>query len=204
MFSGNAFKNICISTVEIVNETVEPFDQRIQFTLLAYDVLQGLFMYEVCIQATTDYSIAPMVDLTLIGVYPLAHIINAMTPPTLAHLAPYPTSSANTSPSRGAPTPTPTQTTFGYSVSQSGVAARGFISSFDLGTQGRRAVWVERSRGSTTRDLIVWSKAIDPLKRPRTIEIMRRVIHTIGSYDMRGEFARLPVFVSPSFTIQTM
>ncbi|KAJ8691333.1 hypothetical protein PTI98_010916 [Pleurotus ostreatus] len=184
MFSLNAFKNICISTVEIVSETAEPFDLRIQFTFLAYDVLQGLFMYEVCIRATSDYSITPMVDLTLIGVYPLAHIINAMTPPTMAHLAPYPTSSPNTSPSRGAPTPTPTQTSFGYSVSQ---AARGFISSYALGTQGRRAIWIERSRGSTTRDFIVWSKAIDPLEQPRTIEIMRRVIHTIGSYDLRDD-----------------
>ncbi|KAF9491794.1 hypothetical protein BDN71DRAFT_1452358 [Pleurotus eryngii] len=184
MFSLSAFKNICISTVEIVNETAEPFVLRIQFTFLAYDVLQGLFMYEVCIRATSDYSITPMVDLTLIGVYPLAHIINTMTPPTMAHLTPYPTSSPNTSSSRGAPTPTPTQTSFGHSVSQ---AARGFISSYALGTQGRRAVWVERSRGSTTRDLIVWSKAIDPLEQPRTIEIMRRVIHTIGSYDLRDD-----------------
>ncbi|KAF4577002.1 hypothetical protein EYR36_004987 [Pleurotus pulmonarius] len=187
MFSLNAFKNICTSTVEIVNEMDEPFPLRMQFTFQAYDVLQGLFVYEVCIRATSDYSITPMVDLTLIGVYPLAHIVNAMTPPSIAHLAPYPTSSLNTSPSRGAPTPTPTQISFGYSVSQSGVAARGFISSFTLGPQGRRAIWIERSRVSTTRDLIVWSKAIDPSEQPRTIEIMRRVIHTIGSYDLRDD-----------------
>ncbi|KAL4261793.1 F-box domain-containing protein [Pleurotus pulmonarius] len=187
MFSLNAFKNICTSTVEIVNEMDEPFPLRMQFTFQAYDVLQGLFVYEVCIRATSDYSITPMVDLTLIGVYPLAHIVNAMTPPSIAHLAPYPTSSLNTSPSRGAPTPTPTQISFGYSVSQSGVAARGFISSFTLGPQGRRAIWIERSRVSTTRDLIVWSKAIDPSDQPRTIEIMRRVIHTIGSYDLRDD-----------------
>ena len=82
---------------------------------------------------------------------------------------------------------------------------RGFISAHDIGPQGKRAVWIERGRSSTAREVQVWSKEpsltghLDSPSGTRVTvptEIERRVVYLVNSYNLRG--ARYFFFISCS------
>ncbi|PPQ85243.1 hypothetical protein CVT25_010016 [Psilocybe cyanescens] len=84
-------------------------------------------------------------------------------------------------------------------------SSRGFLSTHCIGPQGKRGIWVERKRTSTVRDLQIWSRespfstsAADSssgcmLSGPgdggfplQVVEMERRVVYTLHSYDLRG------------------
>ncbi|KAL0953654.1 hypothetical protein HGRIS_004856 [Hohenbuehelia grisea] len=257
---------------------------QISFSLLGYDLLQGLFRYDArvsvpglsspypsVVEVTQSFSSTesyppinlppPFLELTLVGVYPMAHSVRVLSQPiqtstptpilsdashhTDAHpvhpamqtITPQSPSAASSSASMSGsdpvpasisvvstPTHTPLCTSQMHSDTPAGTpvahvstsraahtaASRGYVSAYRLGAQGRRAVWVERSRASTMREFIVWGldppsdsdcerqdsgsgrRAGDGLGLPRshrrpTIEMERRVVWSNGSYDLRGE-----------------
>ncbi|KAF8993794.1 hypothetical protein BDQ17DRAFT_1367915 [Cyathus striatus] len=67
------------------------------------------------------------------------------------------------------------------------VGARGFISAHRLGNQGKRAVWVERKRGSTIREVQVWDHLQDDHFTDGPVEMDGRVVHKVVSYDLRDD-----------------
>ena len=73
-------------------------------------------------------------------------------------------------------------------------SSRGFVSAFHLGPQGKRAVWVERRRGSLEREVFVWAKGEDAhevvdekLSRKGYIGLEGKVVFMQGSYDLRSD-----------------
>ena len=119
-------------------------------------------------------------------------------------LTPAPTNttySANFTPS---PSPTPLSAHMSARGSlrmQSGLdgGARGFLSTQAIGAQGRRGVWIERKRASTLREVQVWGQASPaalesyvrapppPGVTATAIEIPRRIVHSLQSFDLRGD-----------------
>ncbi|KAF8880185.1 hypothetical protein BD779DRAFT_1549874, partial [Infundibulicybe gibba] len=93
---------------------------RNKIQMLAYDVLQGLFLYSIHLIADADL---PELTVTLV-----------------AHPSPTPTGSRPSQNALGAVNP----------------SSRGFVSALTLGPQGKRAIWVERNKGSVCREVIVW------------------------------------------------
>jgi len=172
-------------------------------TLFAYDVIHGLFQYTVELTESTSTSdMPPLFDVRLIGVYPLGL--------GLSNTKLYaPSTEDNSDPIIRAPRSFshphfmphhPRQGTIALSDSSS----RGFVSAHRVGPQGKRAMWVERKRSSTARELQVWSRdppccsgdsldAHDQVEfsgamgsSPLAGEIERRVVFSVQSYDLRG------------------
>ncbi|KAL1748152.1 hypothetical protein HDZ31DRAFT_60528 [Schizophyllum fasciatum] len=74
---------------------------------------------------------------------------DAPRPPVFPPAAPHPTSHHIPAPALPVPT-RPREHEY------RAVSARGFVSAFALGARARRAVWVERRRGSTLREIFAW------------------------------------------------
>ena len=199
--------------------------QVYEMSLLAYDVIQGLFHFKVEVfvpslephspvlgarpRPLVDFDREPKLTVTQIGVYPLG-LPPRLSPATSA------SPSASTSlqhshpithrPGTDSPTPTFSHSHFLQSIGHlahgtSSGPARGFISAFCMGDQGLRAVWVERRRGGTTREIQVWSRSmmLESMKRggmslswmlhygTDCVEMEKSVVYTNNSYDLRGE-----------------
>lgn len=175
-------------------------------SVLAYDVLQGLFHYKICINiphwtpAGASY-VVPSLDVDLVGVFAMANNIPALlTLPSSAWQSP----SVDDLPT---PTPTPTPThTFGGNAGRLGPnpSTRGFISTYSLGSQGRRAIWVERKRGSVVREIMVWSLGHKEKYRQEETakEMSGSVVYTMASYDLGG-WSLLLTFCSWLFDAET-
>lgn len=192
-FSDNTIRHDPVSGVKVM-----------ETTLLAYDIIQGLFRYTV--QITTDSSsseLPPSMEVTLTDVYPLAPGLGdnglfISIPSAHDALSPHNTTySANFTPIRSsqqtnnADSPTASTPTHGRHL-----ASRGFISAIATGPQGKRAIWMARKRTSTSREVLVWSQ--DPRlssekemhrKLDGTLpafEMPKRVVYRLESYDLRG------------------
>jgi len=160
-------------------------------TLFAYDVIQGLFQYVVQLTLSSDLStLPPSLQVTLIGIYPLVMVYSG-------RIAALPSMETTTTTLKNPTIIHPA--IFGSSpLHQSRNASegntRGFVSTHAMGPQGRRAIWIERKRSSTVREVQVWSKepsltgdsdsASDGVSFPAEIE--RRVVYSVNSYDLRG------------------
>lgn len=143
-------------------------------TLLAYDVIQGLFQYIVELTLSSQFSILPpSLQVTLAGVYPLVQYTanSALSLGQIQFMGLTPLHQPRNSSER---------------------SARGFVSTHAMGPQGRRAIWIERKRSSPVREVQVWSKRpclagdLDPVSIPA--EIQRRVVYSVNSHDSRGAF----------------
>lgn len=149
-------------------------------SLLAYDVLRGLFNYQV--ETRFPYSeitrTRPSVDVDILDMnvtLVAAHHMAQLVPPASV---------------LGRDTPTPRS---GFSL-----GSRGFVSACVLGQQGKRGVWVERNRGSVGRAVFGFKAGVSPdnmssaeSSSPDTGEgiIHGKRLHEVqNSYDLRGEF----------------
>ena len=64
-----------------------------------------------------------------------------------------------------------------------------------MGSEGKRAVWIERKRSSTGREVLIWSKGPDEegstdatTANPDTlaVEMPKKAVFSIRSHDLRG------------------
>ncbi|KAF9525124.1 hypothetical protein CPB83DRAFT_562575 [Crepidotus variabilis] len=187
-----------------------------QRSLFAHDVIQGLFHYTIRLTIPLSSESPLSLDVLLLGVYPLT--LPLIPRPTSLNYRPSFNQSIGQLPDTNivnsiadSPTPTYTHTHFlspsfgvtggGSSVRAHGVkhshghmanpAPRGFVSAHCMGPQGKRAIWVERQRSSTSRELIVWGQKPQSqstiLDGPEAVEIPKQVIFTIRSYDLRDD-----------------
>ncbi|RDB23383.1 hypothetical protein Hypma_008925 [Hypsizygus marmoreus] len=178
------------------------------FEFLGYDVLKGTFRFVASILFVTKPSgqTDAGIDVRCLGVSALANNLD------LNQLFPYfpfaPGSRSETSPSvepqrdtpapspQDTPTPTPLASHAGiFGPTDAGEpAARGFVSAMSLGPQGRRAVWVERTRGSTLREVRVWSKEPDEEDDDaKAIDMPTHVVYSVGSYDLREDITHCAI-----------
>lgn len=182
-FQNTTFRDIRISTP--VTPVTTAGDQiETKFQIFAYDVLQGLFNYAIHFQTQPDQ--LPLFTVVLLNIYPLSnHVV-----PQFARLLPDLDSHT--------PSPTPTNETRS-AFRQVNLSSRGFLSAHAIGPQAKRAVWVERVRGDTTREVQVWSSPGEPddgeMNDGPPGEIQRIAIHTITSPDLRGKTYPLPPIV---------
>ena len=191
-FSMTTFKEFSLS------DAVAKSTHVYEIAMLAYDVIQGLFRYQVELRLPqAQDGLGPRLTVTQVGLYPLGlpvHTPSTSSPPTSPH-----------SPTLGTETPTPTEshTHFLQNLGHlahgtSGAVSRGFLSAFSIGAQGRRAIWIERRRGGVSREVQVWSRSPSPkvLPSPAWVyrfgadceEMEKKVVYTINSYDLRGTF----------------
>lgn len=170
--------------------------------LFAYDVIQGLFQYVVQLTLSSEPSaLPPFLQVTLVGIYPLVMAYSGrgmaalpsmetttmtLTNPTITYSTNF-SSSLNQAHLPGLPA-------LHQSWNASEANTRGFVSTHAMGPQGKRAIWIERKRSSTVREVQVWSKepsiagGLDPTSNSVSIppEIARRVVYSVNSYDLRG------------------
>jgi hypothetical protein len=179
--SQHLFQNTTFREVRISSPTISTSDQLdIRFQMFTYDVLQGLFNYSIHFQTRPEQP--PHFAVALPNVYPLANH-------AVSQHAPLPPSDLYT------PSPTPTNEVGHAFRPITNPSSRGFVSSFALGAQGRRAVWVERVRGNTRREIHAWSRPgtteDEVVVNEQPEEIERIPVYSIASPDLRGTSARL-------------
>ena len=205
-----AFRDVSFSDCSHSHNRISETDTYTT-TLFAYDVIQGLFQYVVQLTLSSEPSaLPPFLQVTLVGIYPFAMAYSgrgiAALPPmeTTTMMLANPTitystdssSSLNQAHLLGLPA-------LHQLWNASEATTRGFVSTHAMGPQGRRAIWIERKRSSTVREVQVWSKepsiagGLDPTSNSISIpaEIARRVVYSVDSYDLRGA----NVFFSSSF-----
>ncbi|KAH9479815.1 hypothetical protein JR316_0008410 [Psilocybe cubensis] len=182
-----------------------------EVSTFAYDVIQGLFQFNIKLTVPESFGVPPSLDVQLTSVYPLA--LGVIQPIASSQSAPHPSPSVSSpdfspSPSFKHTHATRASDTSSIVVHPANPAAdtdyrsRGFLSTQCMGPQGKRGIWVERQRSGTVRDLQVWfrepsepsSSAERALSEPSTaefplpvMEIERRVIYTLQSYDLRDD-----------------
>ncbi|KZT21191.1 hypothetical protein NEOLEDRAFT_1181949 [Neolentinus lepideus HHB14362 ss-1] len=168
-FPNTTFRGVSISHPQLRHDGSFP---SWMVSFLAYDVLRGLFHYQVTIELPE--SGLPLLTVTLAGVHAMTSLVRS---PSISALAAE-ISGRNT--------------------------GRGFVSACCLGPEGKRGVWIERTRGSTKRSVMVfsattplgapirettlWENELDPEGRFMVdgAEIDGRPVFEIGSYDLRG------------------
>ena len=188
-----AFRDVSFSQATTSCNPVSQAETH-ELTVFAYDVIQGLFHYTVQIVTPPISSeMPPSLDVHLTGVYPLSVGLASTNifvgHPPISRLTWSDLASSSTSHS-------PTLT-FGQGGSDSNsrrnrssqpdTGSRGFLSTHSLGLQGKRAVWVERKRSSTVREVQVWSRERPLVYLDGPVEMERRVVYSLESYDLRGE-----------------
>lgn len=176
-----AFRSVSFSKVRVMSGAET---RRVSASLLTYDVLRGLFHYEVTLTlphasahrepvappTPLDVSCTPLAAHHMAQLIPLEDVVQSGTP------AP-----------RGGFTP----------------GSRGFISACALGAQGKRGVWIERQRNNMGRTVFGFAAADHrPPRAPRetapvsdgaagerpVAEIDGRCIYAVrSSIDLRGE-----------------
>ncbi|TFK68728.1 hypothetical protein BDN72DRAFT_897866 [Pluteus cervinus] len=152
-------------------------------TIMAYDVFRGLFRFTLTCSLSPD-SDTPSLEMSQTGLYSISNI----APPPMA---PPPESPQSLLASRNDElhTPTPTPTVPSSLQELPNPSARGFVSTFSIGLQGKRALWVERQRGNTIRKIHVWDASLplpssdDPLFPPMS----SARIYTINSFDLSDD-----------------
>ncbi|KAF8056058.1 hypothetical protein FPV67DRAFT_1397803, partial [Lyophyllum atratum] len=167
---------------------------NLSFSFLAYDFLQGMFQFNVSVSfiSTLPDGHASL-NVDCIGIYPMADNINMDALFTLSSSASA-LSIASAAPAQlSNPTPAPADSIvrplhmgiFGPTSgsASANTSSRGFLSTMALGPQGKRAVWVERRRGSTLREVLVWNK-VRGIGQDGIL-IPGKVVYRIQSYDLR-------------------
>jgi hypothetical protein len=196
-FPSMVFRDAAFSQPTTTRNPVSE-EETHEVTLFAYDVIQGLFHYTVRIKIPPISSEwLPSLDVHLIGVYPLS-VGLANTDLFVGLLSRLPrrrvTSISELSNTPHSPTPT---LGLGGNASNSrrdrggqpdSNSSRGFLSSYSLGMQGKRAIWVERKRSSTVREVQVWSRENPLFDVDGPVEIERQIIYSSESYDLRGKY----------------
>ncbi|KAJ3564986.1 hypothetical protein NP233_g7932 [Leucocoprinus birnbaumii] len=178
LFQNTTFREIKVSRPTIAESDGEVLD--IRFEVFAYDVLQGLFRYSVQFHLRPEQP--PYFAVALPEIYPLTDQLASQ----YSRLLP--------DPDLLTPSPTPSNEARHAFRSVLNPSSRGFVSAYAIGSQGRRAVWVERVRGSTMREIHVWNRTdatedlVIPSDPPREIE--RVPVFTIASPDLREDITR--------------
>lgn len=194
-FRSITFRYISCSDYLVSLDVIDPETAKtVQFNFFGYDVIQGIFHFRVRIRISSNPQLSASVDIDCVGVYALSNNID------LSSLLPSPQSTTpDPSP---LPPPIPTMVhmlnpganashpgIFGQATGYPGgnISSRGFLSAIALGSQGKRAVWVERKRGTMQREVWVW-ESCDQKEDGGIggIEMQGHVVHEIGSYDLRG------------------
>ncbi|KAG7444491.1 uncharacterized protein BT62DRAFT_1008147 [Guyanagaster necrorhizus] len=146
---------------------------------VASDVIHGLFHY------TAHITSVPTLEVNLTGLNSLSNLIYRQ-----AYMMPFARQDADpvrtpfyiqeSSVFESSPAPE------AWATLENGIS--GYISAYCMGPQAMRAAWIERSRGSMLREIV-----LARLRRPGRIqdlgEVMRieaRVVHDERSYDLRG------------------
>jgi len=166
------FRNVSFSNCSHSHNHTSDMDTYTT-TLLAYDVIQGLFQYVVELTLSSETSIlSPSLQVTLVGIYPLVQYTanSALSLDQVQSMALSP---------------------LHHPWNSSERSTRGFVSTHAMGPQGKRAIWIERKRSSPVREVQVWSKQpclagdLDPVPLPAEIE--RRAVYSVHSPDLRED-----------------
>ncbi len=150
------------------------------FSLFASDLIQGLFHYTIHISLNTDDF--PTLRVTLNGVHSLSNLLYRQNP------ACHPTMQGSTYHQRS--------TVASYSrkstVTDTLGLNKGFVSAYSLGTQGMRAVWMERSRENMLREVVAARLHLEDIMELEEAyhvpDIEATVVREMRSVDLKGEF----------------
>ena len=158
-------------------------------TLFAYDAIQGIFQYVIQFTLSSEPPPLPLSpQVTLVGVYPLkiAHSGRLAAPTSMEST----TMSSITTPVVYPPSFNlsldVTLSPFHQSRNTSEGNTRGFVSAHTIGRQGKRAIWIERKRSNTVREVQVWSKQPTLGDLNSVSQIPQRTVYSVNSHDLRG------------------
>ncbi|KDQ50750.1 hypothetical protein JAAARDRAFT_41839 [Jaapia argillacea MUCL 33604] len=149
-FPHTTFRGVSVSSIlPSVTPPPEGTDYRLSF--LAYDVLKGLFHYAIDLHfppgpSSSQISLGlevehlPTLTVTLLSVH-------NMVTATPSHSL-FPSVGQRSSAAKRPEAP--------------GRSGRAFVGACCIGAEGKRGVWIERTRGSTKRNVVVFSTDQDP------------------------------------------
>ncbi|KAH0582474.1 hypothetical protein H2248_010418 [Termitomyces sp. 'cryptogamus'] len=184
--------SLCFRSVSISEFIVD--QGIISFSFCGYDFLRGIFRFEARIfpsQVSNSRSEhGPFLDLNCVGIYPISDVIDknhlqllaTRDLPSTLHASDASSSNTNSTPNIS---PKVRSNMDHISV---GANSRGFVSAMSLGPQGKRAVWVERRRSSTIREVFVWQKGVED-----EVVIPRQAVYRVESYDLKDDLTHCAI-----------
>ncbi|KAF5384599.1 hypothetical protein D9757_007456 [Collybiopsis confluens] len=182
-FPSYNFREVRISDVEAEQCPAESYN-RYTLALLASDVIQGLFHFTVNITVPYESFEQSLLEVHLTAIHAMVNNIPLHGHPgagpgsTLttrlwfsnSSESAHPNPSESSAPSSSSATPTPRSTSTmdelhpspnflrrlhdSHGVSTSGRLTSSFVAAYAMGSQGMRAIWVERRRGDTMRRIV--------------------------------------------------
>lgn len=163
--------------------------------ILASDLVQGLFYFVVNVSVSTTPNLQPpLLDVQLTAVYAMVNLI----PLHIKSNSQQHTNGNNINNFIG-----PVETAMGTGTSLEYGRRSSFVATFAMGSQGIRAIWIERSRKTTLKQIVACCLIlndedsgsflalkepegnVDPNGIPHALN--GHIIHSIQSYDLRGE-----------------
>ncbi|KAG6888744.1 hypothetical protein C0995_006214 [Termitomyces sp. Mi166 len=185
--------SVSFQSVSISDHIVD--QGTISFSFCGYDFLRGIFRFEVRVVLNQDSGRGPLLDLNCVGIYPMSDridkesllLFSARNIPSSLHAGlPYNSVTTNSIPSSVSAR---LRSNTGHTFVGLGANSRGFVSAMSLGPQGKRAVWVERRRTSTIREVVVWQKR----EVETEVVIPRQAVYWIESYDLREDLTHCAI-----------
>ncbi|KAG5650550.1 hypothetical protein H0H81_011867 [Sphagnurus paluster] len=163
--------------------------QGFSFNFMGYDFLHGIFHFVAHV-----HRVPQSLEVTCLGVYPMSDTINTRA---LAPLLSSASTNDDSSELSGSQQVTDSQwasALFGHrTLGSTAGGSRGFVSALALGPQGKRAVWIERKRGSTVREVLVWAQDPAGEQTPGLVVIPRCMVHRVVSYDLRADLTHCAI-----------
>lgn len=198
-FPNSTFRTVGISKPKYTSGSVSTL---MSFSLLAYDVMLGLFHFIADLHIPNeDSDTLPWLDVHLVGVNDMIDRVD--TSPAQSPLSTPSRSLSIQEPRIVDPSESPTphssqppltitnqNTKLHFHHTHSPSSSHAFVSSLALGLQGMRAIWVSRSRGSLVREVIACDlSGLQPGKTEfeLPVELDGKPIHSARSPDLRGK-----------------
>ncbi|KAG6918182.1 hypothetical protein DXG01_016167 [Tephrocybe rancida] len=187
-FESISFRDISISDY-VVHQSC------LTFSFLGYDFLRGVFRFEARIFSGIGGA-GPAFEVCCVGIYPLSDNFNReslhlfLSPPR-GDFSSDMDASGWQNPSLVPNLPPGLSDTVRTSIRRAelNASSRGFVSAMAIGPEGKRAVWVERRRDSTMREILVWQKKEDERIEGNEdwVVMPRHMVYRVESYDLRGK-----------------
>lgn len=165
--------------------------------ILASDLIQGLFYFVANVSVPTTSSLqSPLLDVRLTAVYAMVNLIPLHISSNSQQL------NNNSNNNFVGPVEMAMGTT--SSLEHERRSSSSFVATYAMGSQGIRAIWIERSRKTALKQIVACrlipndeeSDSFSALKQPEgssdpsngiPYALDGHVIHSIQSYDLRGE-----------------
>ncbi|KAE9390461.1 hypothetical protein BT96DRAFT_1024562 [Gymnopus androsaceus JB14] len=186
-FPSYNFRDVRISDVETDSkQSLSEGEKVFTLRMLASDIIQGLFYFVVNVSFTTGQP--PLLDVNLTAIHGMANHI-----PVHGRLSEQQPAGSSSTTTIG-PVRERAELERFFTRALGSSRSSSFMSAYAMGPQGMRAIWIERNRRSTLKQIVACRLLPDPedslepnarVGFPRALDAL--VVYAIESYDLRED-----------------